>query len=895
MIRTLRLLLVFSLLAPPPAWASGIARVVSVRTSVNAPAATGAASAPALRLTQGQARTSNLSLDSALPGASSVSPTVSAAKHGAPAAMATPAAAKAARQAPAASAAAPSAKAAAPVLRGESARTNLSAAADRRAAAPASAVRHARPADGWSFNSLGKLFDGARQSAASGGLRPAAENAAIDHSDVPTDRPAEQEEVTSEIAAEPEPDPLDLRFSRAAKKDIMGSDVYASIRLINGSGSQWYWEQFAPDMPLRVLVGGRMAFFTRITGAETKTIASLTRKDLEGHYSRAIIYGTKGSQYRYSVPQLRKRMIQDLTKLSDGKPNAPRVIGLSTKVRVMQFMPYKEARQLPENEIEPDMEPRVRKPVDIPESLAGLKRFLPKVVLVDLKLFEKDGSIPFDLFEDMGKLMKAGVFFVFLSDRPQDGPGSVEEMIKKGLTLRQRDDVVRYKLLSLSYGGNSLYEYRGAFSRRISARRFPKDQLEMLEHAALTNGAAKSLVSEGYEFTALPKKGVAAADVAEGMKRTLAKLGVGESEYTLSIGERGKDQAITFRPTDLPSAIPQLMETLRTQKSLYVNNSDMMVVSRDKAILDATAGAVQPAADAPKARGADLVETSLAAMLGAYRENVPGDLAASASSMASFKYNKGAPSGSFDYKIYMLLGHVMHAAFNWAIWVYRDTGVLPPLEELIAKSHEIWRMEDNQRIKHLLDRPGESTAGYMEAMEKRLRSMHAATAHILERYPIAVGTELPNLFVQQRYKKGERTHRDIFRFIFDFVVARETEEGLELVVVDFKSGQTSTMQTLAKDIQAQLYDVLVRKLWPTLSVPYGANGKLAKVVKTGVSFIYPPDAYTPEINEWDRVRYEKWLRNMMNRIRKHKAGPPAPKARKTAAAKKDSQNVKKSG
>jgi hypothetical protein len=153
--------------------------------------------------------------------------------------------------------------------------------------------------------------------------------------------------------------------------------------------------------------------------------------------------------------------------------------------------------------------------------------------------------------------------------------------------------------------------------------------------------------------------------------------------------------------------------------------------------------------------------------------------------------------------------------------------------------------------------------------------MHAVAADILKVYPIAVGTELSNMLVFDNYKKGAPDNRDILRLIFDFVVARETPNGLEVGIVDFKTGQTPTLQNLEKDVQVQLYDLAVRKMWPTLSVPYGATGERRKVADYMIRFIYPSAGYQPILNEWTRIKYERFLRNVMNRIRKHNA-PPKP-------------------
>ena len=170
-----------------------------------------------------------------------------------------------------------------------------------------------------------------------------------------------------------------------------------------------------------------------------------------------------------------------------------------------------------------------------------------------------------------------------------------------------------------------------------------------------------------------------------------------------------------------------------------------------------------------------------------------------------------------------------------------------------------------------------------------MRTMHAVTADILKVYPIAIGTELSNMLVFDNYKKGVADNRDILRLIFDFVVAREMPDGtLEVAVVDFKTGQTPTLQNLEKDVQVQLYDLAIRKMWPKISIPFGALGVRRPVSDYKIRFVYPSAGYQPLLNEWSRIKFERFLRNVMNRIRKHNAPPapkPAAKAKRTPKAK----------
>jgi len=681
----------------------------------------------------------------------------------------------------------------------------------------------------------------------------------FDGSEAPVEESVDPETVTREIAGPAEPALLDLRFSRDVKERIKSSGLYATARLVGGSGSQWYWGKFVENAAVRVMVGGQTMFLSRVTSGQTKEIGKLTKADLAGVYAADEIKS-------HTVAQLRRRLIDDLAAYNRySKPGLPVVIGLTSQVRVVRFLPYGEARQLPENQEEEVYEPKLRQTWELPAALETVRNSLPKAVLLDMRLF--DDAVPAELVEDMSKLMKAGVYFVLLSQRRDDAKGSIEELLTKGLTNRQRDNIARYKMVLLSDDGNALSSYKGLFPAALPMPRFAPQELEIMEFAARRLGAAR-IRKTGTDFSVTLQPKADAAVFAKDLKKAMRQLAVPSQEFQLSVGrdDRGLP-TLSLRPNTLASAVPHLLASLRDHEDLFVNPSDLLVVSRDEALLQATRGAVQPALHS-QARGSELADLSFAAMLGKYRDNMSGDLAASASKIAAFQKNKDAAYGGGGGNVYMMMGHVMHAAFNWAVWVYRNTGILPDAEALVTRGNRNWAREDGARIKNMVEHPGETMDGYREVMEARLRTMHKTVSDILQRYPIAIGTELPNLFVRERFKKGQLVYRDVLRLIYDFVVARETPQGLEVAIVDFKTGQTPSLQNLDKDVQVQLYDIAARALWKNLPLPY-ASGALRAVSKTGLIFVYPTGGYEPVLDEWSRIKYEKFLRNVMDRIRKH--------------------------
>ncbi len=708
----------------------------------------------------------------------------------------------------------------------------------------------------------GRAFDGAKSGKAAAAA-PSDEEAAI-----PEDLPSD--------AADAAPQMLELFANRESKLGVKKGQLTVNVGLIKGKGSEWYWNKFQKGLTIAIKSGNSTMFVTKVEQAKTVKIASLQRKDFAGLFTAQRMAGK-------TITQLRKALVQDLKDRQARKPGAPTPVSTQSKIRLVRFLSSIKARELPENKDESAYPVAPRSQFELPAALQGLNHLLPKTVILDMRLFP-DG-VPYPLIEDMTKLMKTGVYFVLLSDKPNAGPGSVEDLLTKQLGVKQRDAISRYKMVILSDDGNSLSGYSGNFSKPLPSARFAPHQLEIMAFVAQSQGGAVDAKSTRLDVTLA--KGADAAAKLEALKAAMARMSLSPDAWQWGVSVRGGRPVISIRPQSLVSALPHLLAVMREHEGVYANNSDIMVVSRNEALLAALPGSVQPASHT-SADGVELADQALASLLGPYRENQPGDLAASASKISSFLQNPNGGFGGFG-NIYMMTGHIMHSAFNWAVWRYRNTGVLPTAEETVAKGREIWETEAAAAgAKNLLGRPGESLAGFYETVEMRLRAMHSVAAEVLKTYPIAVGTELANMVVVPRFKKGGPDGRDIFRLIFDFVVARETKDGkIEMVIVDFKTGQVPTLQSLEKDTQVQLYDLLVRRMWKELPVaPYGANGARREVVDYKLNFLYTAGAYQPELNDWSRLKFDKFLRGVMNRIRRHNNPQPSKKDAKAAAAKK---------
>ena len=723
-------------------------------------------------------------------------------------------------------------------------------------AAPALDAMNSMPAP-----ASGRAFDGA-----SG--KSAAAAPADDEVEVPEQLPTDTADALPQMP--------EMFVTRESKLGIKKGALNVNVGLIKGKGSEWYWNKFQKGLLIALKSGSQTMFVTKVEQAKTIKIASMQRRDFEGLFTSQRMVGK-------TIQQLRRALIQDLKDRQARKPGAPTPVSSQSEVRLVRFLSSVEARKLPENRDESAYPTAPREAVELPAPLQGLNHLLPKTVLLDMRLFP-DG-VPYPLIEDMTKLMKTGVYFVLLSDKPNAGPGSVEDLLTKKLGLKQRDQISRYKMVILSDDGNSLSGYTGNFSKPLPSVRFTPQQLEMMEFTARTVAPVRSVEARSTRVEAVLPKGMDAEAYRTALVGAMRSMRLDPDQWQWSATVRDGNSVVTIRPQTMVSALPHLLEVLREHEGVYANNSDLMVISRDAALLGALPGSVQPAAHLTS-DGVRFADESLASLLGPYRVNRAGDLAASASKISSFIQNPNRGFGDFG-NIYMMTGHIMHSAFNWAVWKYRNDGVFPTAEETVEVARGIWEHEAQGSAKNLLGRPGESLAGFYETVEMRLRAMHQIADDVLKVYPIAVGTELPNMVVLDRFKKGVVDGRDIFRLIFDFVVARKTADGkLEVVIVDFKTGQVPTLQSLEKDTQVQLYDLLVRRMWKELPLPYGGTGERAEVSGYGLKFLYTAGAYQPQLNDWSRLKFDKFLKNVMNRIRRHNA-PPAPKTdAKKAAPKK---------
>ncbi|MHB2025475.1 MAG: PD-(D/E)XK nuclease family protein [Elusimicrobiota bacterium] len=650
-------------------------------------------------------------------------------------------------------------------------------------------------------------------------------------------------------------DALELYFGRHGKKSLESSAIFSSVHLMDTPGRKWHWERFRRGAKIGVHSGSQTLFISKVERGITKIIGRLTKNDLEGVYSRDFLR-------RNDIRRIRQRMIEDLSARNSYKP-----VGLHSPVRLVRFMPMgRSKRELSENKGEEPFGDRIieRRAYEIPEALARTSKTLPKAVFLDLRLFPQ--GIPPEIVEDMNKLMNAGVYFVLATPGPISGSGSVEDILTRRLSPGQKDKFHRYKMLALADDGNTAAYYDGNFPKLMPMPRFDRNQIDIMRYAAGQEGVFGLKIARGDAVAMDIPAGQNVKKFSSRYAQTLARLGIASQNYHMIIAQSSRGSVLALRPLDLGSAVPKLLSLMRDHQQLYVNNGDLMVISRDPVLISATPGAAHPAQMAPNLKDDEAADMALASLLPDYRTNQMGDLAASASSISSFLQKRDKNGGRRE-TVEMFLGHVMHSAFNWALWRYREDGVFPDEDAIVAQARRIWDESIRNEAKMLSLPAGETMSAYYEDID-RLRPMHRAVAAVLKDYPIVLGTELPNIFITPRYKGSQPLYRDIFRLVYDFAAARQTPQGMEILIVDFKTGKTPTNQKIDKDIQPQLYEWVARQAWDKISAAYGSPENLKPVSGISVRFIYPTGAKDPSFNEWGRMRFEKSMKSVMKRIRR---------------------------
>ena len=187
----------------------------------------------------------------------------------------------------------------------------------------------------------------------------------------------------------------------------------------------------------------------------------------------------------------------------------------------------------------------------------------------------------------------------------------------------------------------------------------------------------------------------------------------------------------------------------------------------------------------------------------------------------------------------------------------------------MAEAGRRWDRSYAAEQHNLLRNPGDSIADAKMTMNTRLTTMYRNVDDILQKYPLIFATEMPHLVTMQRYAKGGiPLYKNIIRATFDVVIGRDTPQGLEVLFLDLKSGKTHDKVEVKKDFQYLLYDYIAQRT-KELPFPYNVEGKMRKVAKASVGFLYPQRLVVPELSEDDRTIFAvKTLPGDFDRLRK---------------------------
>lgn len=798
-----------------------------------------------------------------------------------------------------------------------------------------SALKAVLPAASQQSDEGGKIFDGSSE-LDDAVLKPAFET--------PTQAmPAPSYDEAAPDEGDNPPARPQLSFQPAQKSGLLsieqGIGLWGTMKMVKDNPySRDWWNQYKKGTEIDVVVRGENVFnsTTKITFAVTKPIGKLTREDFEGTVPKHMLQA--------GVVALRKYLINNLEEnRRKWSPEAPPV-GPETKVRVVKFQPYLELfREKNGKDAVPAVEkPAERTPLKIkPEgALAPLSYMLPRAVYVDMDMF--DGAIPAALLGDMAKLQRTGVYFVAFTRKPYAAAGSMKEKLVKQLSAYQLSVLMPIRFMMVTDDGAVISELpKGGSPEAVDVLSFTTNELDVIRDAASKaaeqiGGSPRGLeevrqpalvervdrfggdgkASEGpdprvrYQVR-LPKymSGKSAAWL-EQFEAGLSRQGL-KFETKLETLADGRVQ-LTVSRTTLEKSMGRLGEALGEKFGLYMNPGDALVLSDDPKIMAANPKSID-VGGISGLKGAELVENALGLMLGEHRENREGDLAGSASRMASFSYNKQRylsekliETDAEEQNINFFSGHVVHAANDWLVWNLQN-GRVPTKEEFAAHLSRKWN-EGMREFKAVGMPPAHLSDSWLKASLTRAESMYDTVVKTYQRKEILIGTEIPNFFMLKDYQRrsGELKRRYVLHTIFDFIALRPDPKRpghATLVIYDFKTGPAKTSPKLNKDIQVLTYALFAHEKWVgrNFPAPYLAGTKGYMIDDVSVEFIYSQKVQPTTVNRWGLDAVRRRIISTLNRIHAAEAKlfgmepakKPAKKGAKTAPKKGDKTPAKK--
>jgi hypothetical protein len=738
----------------------------------------------------------------------------------------------------------------------------------------------------------------------------------------------------------PEEKRLTVSFQAPMVSGLMAVDpnksIYGTLKRVRDfPASREYWNKFKKGAEIEVVSRGVSVFgrTTKITYAVTKKIGKLTREDLKGLLP----------EYQLQAPirELRRMYVDQLEEArKTWNPNDP-VVSLDTTVRVVKFQSYLDLyRQTHGDKAQPEAQkpaPRLPLKVKAEGVLEPLTRFLPRAVFLDVDAL--DGPITPDQLSDMMKLQRTGVYFVAFSRKAYGAPGGMRDKLISKMSAYQLSILMPIRFMAVTDNGAVVSEFpKGGNVVPVSVEGFSSSQLDMLRdavnRAAIDTGvnpnAVKELAQpavrekvEEFPFgkaqerrtqqagpqvrfqLSLPKSadsGVTTLFLRSLQTRLGAQGLVGR--YSLEKDEEGRT-LLTLEKASFSSAMPRLMDALGDKFGLYLNPSDILVLSDDEALKAANPhldfGAVT------KLHGSDQLENGLGILLGEHRENREGDLSGSASRMTQFSRDRTRYMSEFlikqdgqEQNINFFSGHVVHAANDWLVHQLQN-GKRPTTAEYEKELRRRWD-EGIREFKAVGIPQGEDMEGWER--ESTIRGMHmyrqVVAAH--DRGEVLIGTEIPNFFMLKDFKKRteELKRRYTLHTIFDFIALRPDPKNpghATLVIYDFKTGPAQSRQKLDKDLQVLTYALFAKLKWvgKDFMTPYLTGDRPYHIDDAKVEFIYGAIKQPTTITMWDLEMIRKKIISILNRIdaseKKLMAGPAERRAakKKAAEAKKKAQ------
>lgn len=725
-----------------------------------------------------------------------------------------------------------------------------------------------------------------------------------------------------------------LSFGNAYKTALMAVDpdkaIYGQMRTVySNPGSRNYWNQFKKGAEIDVVSKGESVFgrTTKVTRAYTKPIGKLTREDFKGTIP--------AFKLKAPIRELRQELIRSLEdSRSVWHPNAE-VTSLKTTVRVVKFQSFLELyRQTHGKDSKPPVEePVKRAPLSVkPEgALAPLASFLPRAVFLDLDLF--DGPVSKDLVADMAKLQRTGVYFVAFSRKPYAEAGSVKDKFIAQLSSYHLSTLLPIRFMAVTDDGAVISMFpKGGSVEPIDVDAFSDGEMDVLRDAASkafeAAWVAPRAVSEVRQpaideqvdqFPGLSSRPRAEHKDPQVRYELSFSKTVGEapfeawlSAFKKRLVSQGMNVAVTIdkqadgsrrvsvRRTSLEGAMPRLVEALGREYGLYLNPNDVLVLSKDPRLTS-----YNPHLDFSALtglNGSDMAENALGLLLGEHRDNEPGDLAGSASRIASFTRDRARylseiliEQSKDEMQINFFSGHVVHAVNDWLVHQLQ-LGVVPTKEEYAAELFRRW--DAGLRERKALPLPkGESMKGWLRESTARGLSMYDKIVAAYDRHEVLIGTEIPNFFMLKDYerKTGNVKRRYILHTIFDFIALRPDPKKpghATLVIYDFKTGPAQSRQKLDHDVQVLTYALFANRNWvgKRFPAPYFSGKDGFMIDRASVEFIYNGIKQPTTQRSWDLDTIRRTIISKLNQIHAAEAKllgeAPAKKKPAKRAAKK---------